>query len=33
MATEGKVKPEALMLIEPSDILASRVFNKPATDA
>jgi len=31
MATEGKVKPEALMLIEPSDILASRVFNKPAT--
>jgi probable Rubsico expression protein CbbX len=33
MATEGKVKPEALMLIEPSDILASRVFNKPAKDA
>jgi probable Rubsico expression protein CbbX len=30
MAIEGPVRPEALMLIEPEDILASRVFNKDA---
>jgi len=29
MAIEGPVRPEALMLIEPADILASRVFSKP----
>jgi probable Rubsico expression protein CbbX len=34
LAVEGPVRPEALMLIEPQDILSSRVFNKAtAADA
>jgi probable Rubsico expression protein CbbX len=33
MAHQGPVKPEALMLIEPEDILASRVFNPEPADA
>jgi len=33
MAHQDPVKPEALMLIEPEDILSSRVFNPEPPDA
>jgi probable Rubsico expression protein CbbX len=32
LAIEGPVRPEALMLIEPEDILSSRVFNKTPSE-